>query len=804
MAIKKSELYSSLWASCDELRGGMDASQYKDYVLVLLFVKYVSDKYAGKKDALIDVPKGGRFSDMVALKGDKELGDKMSKIIAKLAKANELSGVIDVADFNDSDKLGKGKEMVDRLSNLVSIFDNPSLNFSGNRAEGDDLLGDAYEYLMRHFATESGKSKGQFYTPAEVSRIMAKVIGLGSAKSASQTINDPTCGSGSLLIKAHDEAKSQTGYDLAIYGQEMDNATYALANMNAILHDCPTREIWRDNTLSSPHFKDAKGRLKTFDFAVANPPFSFKSWSNGFDPAHDLYGRFEYGIPPAKNGDYAFLLHILASLKSTGKGAVIMPHGVLFRGGAEGGIRKNIIKQGFIKGIIGLPANLFYGTGIPACIIVLDKENAQARKGIFMIDASKGFIKDGNKNRLRAQDIHRIVDTFTKLVAIDKYSRMVPLAEIEKNDFNLNIPRYIDSTELEDQQDIEAHLKGGIPNRDIDDLAHYWDVFPSVRTKLFAKADRKGYSRLLVAPAEIKAAIFSHPEFTAYNQTVTALFAKWKKANTPQLKGIAKGGRPNALVEALSENLLATFSVGSDRSGRLVDPYDVYQHLLNYWAETMQDDVYQLVQEGWKAVLDNKPNIELIPQTLIKARYFAAEAKAIEQLEADREAITRQMEEMAEENSGEEGLLEEAKTEKGKLTAKSVKERLKTISTDQSDQDGSDEQSVLKQYLALIEKEADAGKNVKDAQKALDAKVAARYAKLSEAEIKTLVVDDKWLAWLATDVQSELDRVSQALTGRIKQLAERYTTPLPKLADEVAGLSTRVDGHLKKMGFVWN
>jgi type I restriction enzyme M protein len=304
MPLKKSELYSSLWQSCDELRGGMDASQYKDYVLVLLFVKYVSDKAASQKGYLLDVPKGGSFADMVALKGDKEIGDKMNKIIARLAEANDLKGVIDVADFNDADKLGKGKEMVDRLTNLVSIFDNPALDFSANRAEGDDLLGDAYEYLMRHFATESGKSKGQFYTPAEVSRIMAKVVGVGGAKNASQAIYDPTCGSASLLLKAHDEAKGATGLDLALYGQEMDNATKALARMNMILHDCATAEIWQDNTLSTPHFKDARtGQLKTFDFAVANPPFSTKAWSNGFDPANDLFHRFAFGIPPQKNAE---------------------------------------------------------------------------------------------------------------------------------------------------------------------------------------------------------------------------------------------------------------------------------------------------------------------------------------------------------------------------------------------------------------------------------------------------------------------------------------------------------------------
>ncbi|MFA5810537.1 MAG: class I SAM-dependent DNA methyltransferase, partial [Thermoleophilia bacterium] len=463
MPLKKSELYSSIWASCDELRGGMDASQYKDYVLVLLFVKYVSDKYAGQKNPLIVVPPGGGFADMVMLKGQKDIGDGMNKIIAWLAEANDLKGVIDVADFNDDDKLGKGKEMQDRLSNLVAIFENPALDFTRNRAEGDDLLGDAYEYLMRHFATESGKSKGQFYTPAEVSIIMAKVIGIAKSKIQTKTLYDPTCGSGSLLLKAADESEN----GVSIFGQEMDNATSALAKMNMILHDNPTAVIWKDNTLSTPHFKNPDGGLKTFDFVVANFPFSTKAWSNGFNPAEDLYGRFEDGLPPQKNGDYAFLLHILRSLKSTGQGAVILPHGVLFRGGAEGGIRKNIIRKGYIKGIIGLPANLFYGTGIPACILVLDKENAAGRKGIFMVNASQGFMKDGNKNRLRHQDIHKIVDVFTRQLESPKYARMVSLAEIEANDYNLNIPRYIDNSAEEDLQDIAAHLLGGIPDRDI-------------------------------------------------------------------------------------------------------------------------------------------------------------------------------------------------------------------------------------------------------------------------------------------------------------------------------------------------
>jgi type I restriction enzyme M protein len=576
---------------------------------------------------------------------------------------------------------------------------------------------------MRHFATESGKSKGQFYTPAEVSRVMAKVIGVGSAKSGSQTIHDPTCGSGSLLLKAHDEAKSTAGLDLPLYGQEMDNATAALAKMNMILHDCPTAEIRQDNVLASPHFKERNGSLKTFDYIVANPPFSFKSWTTGFNPANDEYNRFEFGVPPKKNGDFAFLLHILTTLKSNGKAAINLPHGVLFRGGAEADIRRNIVRRGYVKGIIGLPANLFYGTGIPACIIVLDKENAAARKGIFMIDASKGFIKDGNKNRLRAQDIHKIVDIFTRQVELPRYSRMVPLAEVSdpKNDFNLNLPRYIDSTEPEDLQDIEGHLRGGIPERDIDALDRYWQVIPKVRATLFEKADRPGYSKLKVATSEIKTAIFGHAEFTAFNESVTNLFAKWKAANKPRMNGIAKGGKPKALIEALAEDLLEIF-----RQARLLDAYDVYQHLMDYWAETMQDDVYMIASDGWREAAKprliiegkdtkskEKPDFtvgkmkykaELIPTDLVIARYYAAEQATIEKLETQLAAIEQAMEEMAEEHSGEEGLLEEAKNEKDRLTKASVATRLKEI---RGDADVADECKVLNDYFALIETESD-------------------------------------------------------------------------------------------------
>ena len=810
MALKKSQLYSSLWQSCDELRGGMDASQYKDYVLTLLFMKYVSDKYAGKPNAVIEVPAGGGFADMVALKGDKEIGDRINKIIGQLAEANDLKGVIDQADFNDESKLGTGKEMQDRLSKLVAIFD--GLDFRANRAGGDDLLGDAYEYLMRHFATESGKSKGQFYTPAEVSRIIAKVIGIGPGTRPDQTIYDPTCGSGSLLLKAADEA-----HDITVYGQEMDNATWALARMNMILHGHPTAELWRGNTLAAPYFKNPNDSLKTFDFAVANPPFSAKAWSSGLDPPHDVYRRFEYGIPPARNGDYAFLLHLVASLKSRGKGAIVLPHGVLFRGNREADIRKNLIRHGFIKGIIGLPANLFYGTGIPACILVIDKENPHTRTGIFMIDASKGFRKDGNKNRLRAQDIHRIVDVFNRQIESARYARMVPVSEIvgPANDYNLNIPRYIDSSEPEDLHDLDAHLNGGIPNGDIDALDDYWTVLPSLRQALFKGNGRVGYSEVRVETRAVKSAILGLGEFNAYQERVGEIFDTWCDTHKDGLLAINGTTSPGSIINALSEDLLVRVA-----DLPLLDRYDIYQRLMNYWDEPMQDDVDLIAADGWvdaakpRGIIEDKEKkiketpdltvkrkkykMDLVPPAMIVARYFVVEQTAIDVLQVRLETAARELEEFVEKHTGEEGLLEDIANDKRKVAKGGVKDRLKAIG---DDPESDEERGALTHCVELIEAESAAGKAVKDAQAALDAKVLARYATLTEDQIKTLVIKDKWYASLRVAIEGEVERLTQGLAGRVKELDERYARPLSALEQDVEKFSEKVEVHLKKMDF---
>ncbi|MBI2944437.1 MAG: N-6 DNA methylase, partial [Candidatus Wallbacteria bacterium] len=608
-----------------------------------------------------------------------------------------------------------------------------------------------------------------------------------------------------------------------------DVTTAGLARMNMILHDFPTASILSGNTLAAPKFKDGE-QLRTYDYVVANPPFSDKTWTTGITPARDPFQRFTWGEPPAKQGDYAYLLHIIRSMKGAGKAACILPHGVLFRGNAEATIRQQLVRSGYLKGIIGLPANLFYGTGIPAAILVLDKEHAAGRKGVFLIDASKGFIKDGNKNRLREQDIHRIVDTFTKQADVPRYARMVPVAEIAdpKNDYNLNLPRYIDSSEPEDLQDIDGHLRGGIPERDLDALGAYWEVLPGVRGALFEAFDRTGgrpgYARLKLSIAQVKSAILGHAEFVAFQERATKGFADWRKAALPRLTGFGKDGHPKALIETLAEELLAAF-----RQAPLVDAYDVYQHLMDYWAEAMQDDVYLIAADGWVkgaqpreiVQVRNKDNrlawpeshdyvkgrrrykSDLVPAAILVARYHAAERDALEALDGQLASIEQLLDEMREENGGEEGLLAEVmegEGDKQKIAPKAVKARLKEIGKDAL---YAEERAALEAYTDLLEQQTEAKAKRKAAQEELDRKIDARYAKLTEAEIQKLVVEDKWMARLSAAVQGELDRVSQTLTGRIRELAERYATPLPKLTEEVERLAARVEEHLAKMGATW-
>ncbi|EMG91555.1 type I restriction-modification system, M subunit [Helicobacter pylori GAM118Bi] len=813
MAIKKSELYSSLWAGADSLRGGMDASEYKNYVLNLLFLKYISDKAKNNRDSEIEVPQGCFYEDILALEGDKEIGDKLNKIIAKIAERNDLKGVIDSVDFNDNTKLGEGKAMTDTLSNLVKIFADLSLGAHG--ALDDDLLGDAYEYLMRHFASESGKSKGQFYTPSEVSLLLSLLLGIDENTRQDKSIYDPTCGSGSLLLKASSLAGKK---GLTIYGQEKDISTTALCKMNMILHNSADADIAKggSSTLSNPFFIK-NGMLQTFDYVVANPPFSLKNWTDGLsiDPKskqviNDHFNRFEDGTPPEKNGDFAFLLHIIKSLKDTGKGAVILPHGVLFRGNAEGSIRKNLLMKGYIKGVIGLAPNLFYGTSIPACVIVLDKENAHARKGVFMIDASKDFKKDGNKNRLREQDVQKMIDTFNAYKEIPYYSKMVSLEEISLNDYNLNIPRYIASKQ-ELEKDLFALINSPsyLPKNEIKAYDPYFQVFKELKNTLFKKSDKEGYYALKTECENIKDLITQSLEYQTFHASVLSAFDRLELSAT--FNDLEPGFNPKTLIESVCSKVLKEF----EKVG-ILDKYGVYQLFKDYYNEVLQDDWFLISFNGFRSAKElrkltplkdknkkanylEEPDFviqktyyksDLIPKNLIKQRFFEKETKELEALENalnEKEAL---LDEFIEEHSNEEGLFDGLKINESVL-----KKELKNA-TDLEDK------QILKTALEWLEAKNKALKMKNKAYEELELKAFHQYKNLEINEIKDLIIKDKWLNSLKNALENKIQKRINAFASALNTIISSYSNSLLELDKEVKESESKVLEHLKDLGIM--
>lgn len=667
--------------------------------------------------------------------------------------------------------------MVETLSKLIGVFEDDALDFSHNRAADDDLLGDAYEYLMKNFAAESGKSKGQFYTPAEVSRVMAKLLRINELDRAEHTIYDPTCGSGSLLLRALAEASNPR---VSIFGQEKDSSTAALAKLNMLLHGISSADIKVGDTLADPQFKQY-GMVSTFDVCVANPPFSMKNWlASGME--NDRYNRWTANLlPPAKCGDYAFLLHLIASMKTDeGRGACILPHGVLFRGNAEYDIRKHIIKQHYIKGIIGLPPNIFFGTGIPASIIIIDKKYKASRKGIFFIDAKDGFKKDGAKNRLREQDIKCIVDAWDAQETIDHYCRLVEWDEIEYNDYNLNIPRYIQPRDTEIQHDIEAHLHGGLPAHDVDEMQTYWKACPSLKVNLFNR-EANGYYTLKPAKKDIAQSIEKDPSYVSQSGRFSALLNEWKVEIMPQMKAVSQGARPKELITNWAESLLNK----GKKHGGLIDAYEVYDVLLNYWADVMQDDCYMIANDGWtypevqatksgkgdkkKAIMYDEIVCDLLPVNILLPEYFTKETDEIAKLSAQIEQKQATLNE----------LLEQAG-------------------------DDEDEQNEVKKsadYKKIDKEKSALNKTLKEKRTGLTDALVKKYAALTEDEIKMLVVERKWLASVVGSCEALMQNVTHQITSDVTALAERYEVTLDATKGKVNDLEQEVLRSLKEMGF---
>lgn len=796
MALKKSQLYSTLWESCNALRGSMDASQYKDYVLMVLFIKYLSDKDAPDSD--FTIPGGCHFRDFVALKGNPHIGEEINKRLEKIKEENAwIIGDLSLPNFNDPAKLGSGRTMVDALSKLIGVFENDALDFSKNRAADDDLLGDAYEYLMKNFAAESGKSKGQFYTPAEVSRVMAMVLEMGEFERASNTIYDPACGSGSLLLRALGETPRQ---NLSIRGQEKDATTATLAKLNMLLHGITTAEIEIGDTLNDPKFKSST-HLETFDIGVANPPFSMKNWL-GDAGESDIYNRWNPNLlPPEKNGDYAFLLHLIRSLKDDpgheGRCACILPHGVLFRGNAEYVIRRDLIEKHLIKGIIGLPPNLFFGTGIPASIILIDKRGTKERKGIFFIDAKEGFMKDGAKNRLREQDIRRIVDTWRGRKEVPHYSRLATWDEIARNNYNLNIPRYVEARDTSVKHNLDGHLRGGISDEEIDAFEAEWQSFPEMRDRLF-KPLRKGFSTLKIDSAEIAPRLEASESAAKIRAALAASFTKWTAfARSCVTQDLAR--KPKTTIELLGTAMLKDSGFVS----AVIDPYDVYGVLMDYANETMRDDLYILNSDGWLAgretVVTKKTKTAkewdglLIPKSLVSNRYFPELVKSIKTASEASETASAAFDQFIESETekGEDSDVVEADGDDWKVPSdKELKTRLKASAS-------------VRKYFSLKKEKSDAAAKLKAEERKLDAATEAKFAELAEVEIQALLFDDKWFAALEVSIMGLFDSALRKFATELTALAQRYSETLSELETKVAQSQREVHTVLHEMGFNW-
>lgn len=782
MAIKKSQLYSKLKQSCDQLRGGMDASQYKDYVLLVLFLRYLSDKAkSDSRGGLITLPDGCFYDDLVAHKNHSDVGEKMNKTLAAIEAANAdfLRGMFSNVDFCDENKLGKGNDLVKTVSGLIAIFEDPALDFANNRAADDDLIGDAYEYLMKNFASQSGKSKGQFYTPAEVSRVMAKLVGIDKDARPNISIYDPTCGSGSLLLRAKSEARGNASLD----GQEKDLATIGMARMSMIIHGEISARLFHGNTLTQPQHKLDDTRLRTFDYVVANPPFSAKSWLSG-GSENDPFRRWGHGdnvapVPPPKNGDYAFLLHVIASTKPDGKGAVILPHGVLFRGNAEAEIRKFILERRWIRGIVGLPPNLFYGTPIPACIIVIDKKNAADSAGIFMIDAKEGFEKDGAKNRLREQDIRKIIDVWNARADVPHYARLVPWAEIEANGCNLNLPRYIPAADSEVRQDIEAHLRGGVPEADIAaELGTAASACPTLVDALFRPL-RPGFRTLAVPPETLPQAVAEEPSVLARRSDYRELFEKFLEYFGRESAGIGENCDPKALVAKWGDALLEI--AGTKTS--LIAPYDAYEVFMKYWAGTLQDDCFLVSRDDWRLDLRRparrhdytKFECDLLPPEILLRVRFSAELREIDAFAEKIEAFD---------------------VERNELVASEAEDE------DPADVDLDELPAELRRRIKELDKKiARAKKARKEKIAALTNALAAAYATLSREEIIDCVVREKWCAALRSRFAALWESTEHALENTCAALHERYAEPLPELEANATALREKLAAHLCAMGF---